>query len=82
MANAELCSAEVEGIYETQTPLWFRAMVHLGNMCKPIVPPSGGTYLLDNLKPMDGLKYLEDGTVRNVFLYKYAQVCRVFCVNL
>ncbi|RCN34958.1 hypothetical protein ANCCAN_19206 [Ancylostoma caninum] len=45
--NEKLCCSRVEGIYESQTPLMFRAMTQIGCLCRPLAPPIGGVYSLE-----------------------------------
>lgn len=45
--NAELCSADVEGLYESQVPAMFRALVQMGCICRCNAAPINGTYELE-----------------------------------
>ena len=73
-----LCDPQVEGVYETQTPLWFRAMLHTGciarltdtkaNDLKPT-----NQYQLKDLEFVNVMAhpYLESATAsfRRIFIY-------------
>uniref|UniRef100_A0A0K0CTA2 DNA polymerase epsilon catalytic subunit n=1 Tax=Angiostrongylus cantonensis TaxID=6313 RepID=A0A0K0CTA2_ANGCA len=74
--NEKLCTSRVEGIYESQVPLIFRAVSQIGCLCRPLAPPLGGVYSLETLKmiPMSsGESYLPRDFVRVVFVYKFSQ---------
>ncbi|PIO53355.1 hypothetical protein TELCIR_25312, partial [Teladorsagia circumcincta] len=45
--NEKLCCSRIEGIYESQTPLTFRALTQIGCLCRPLAPPIGGVYSLE-----------------------------------
>ncbi|EYC25275.1 hypothetical protein Y032_0012g1799 [Ancylostoma ceylanicum] len=76
--NEKLCCSRVEGIYESQTPLMFRAMTQIGCLCRPLAPPIGGVYSLEMLRmlPLSSGSYLSNDFIRTVFLYKFAQDTR------
>ncbi|VDL78671.1 unnamed protein product [Nippostrongylus brasiliensis] len=48
--NEKLCCSRVEGIYESQTPLMFRALTQIGCLCRPLAPPIGGVYSLEAIR--------------------------------
>ncbi|VDM60133.1 unnamed protein product [Angiostrongylus costaricensis] len=77
--NEKLCSSRVEGIYESQVPLIFRAVSQIGCLCRPLAPPLSGVYSLETLKmiPMSSSEsYLPRDFVRVVFVYKFSQDSR------
>ncbi|KIH42407.1 hypothetical protein ANCDUO_27608, partial [Ancylostoma duodenale] len=76
--NEKLCCSRVEGIYESQTPLMFRAVTQIGCLCRPLAPPIGGVYSLEMLRmlPLSSGSYLFNDSIRAVFLYKFAQDTR------
>ncbi|PAV80405.1 hypothetical protein WR25_03570 [Diploscapter pachys] len=75
--NAELCSAHVEGIYESQTPLALRALAHLGAISRTNTPPQSGVYNLESFSMIplseSPTPYLPQGFLRTIFLYKYSK---------
>ncbi|KJH52429.1 hypothetical protein DICVIV_01406 [Dictyocaulus viviparus] len=74
--NEKLCSSRVEGIYESQMPLIFRALTQIGCLCRPTAPPLGGIYSLETLKmvPLTSTQtYLPNDFIRTLFFYKFAQ---------
>ncbi|WKX92047.1 hypothetical protein Q1695_010238 [Nippostrongylus brasiliensis] len=78
--NEKLCCSRVEGIYESQTPLMFRALTQIGCLCRPLAPPIGGVYSLETLKMIPTTStqtpYIANDSIRTVFLYKFAQDTR------
>ncbi|KAJ1350133.1 hypothetical protein KIN20_005854 [Parelaphostrongylus tenuis] len=77
--NEKLCCSRVEGIYESQVPLMFRAVCQIGCLCRPVAPPLGGVYSLETLKMIplsSGQSYLPKDFLRVVFVYKFAQDSR------
>nr|XP_054300838.1 DNA polymerase epsilon catalytic subunit A isoform X2 [Pongo pygmaeus] len=80
--NAELSAPDIEGVYETQVPLLFRALVHLGCVCvvnKQLVRHLSGweaeTFALEHLemRSLAQFSYLEPGSIRHIYLYHHAQ---------
>ncbi|KAA0716868.1 DNA polymerase epsilon catalytic subunit A [Triplophysa tibetana] len=80
--NAELSAPDIEGVYETQVPLLFRALVQLGCMCmvnKQVVRDLAGreadTFDLEHLemRSLAQFSYLEPGSVRHIYLYHHSQ---------
>uniref|UniRef100_A0A8C9TG99 DNA polymerase epsilon catalytic subunit n=1 Tax=Scleropages formosus TaxID=113540 RepID=A0A8C9TG99_SCLFO len=80
--NADLAVPDIEGVYETQVPLLFRALVQLGCLCmvnKQVVRSLGGretdTFDLEHLemRSLAQFGYLEPGSVRHIFLYHHSQ---------
>ncbi|KAK5966376.1 DNA polymerase epsilon catalytic subunit [Trichostrongylus colubriformis] len=77
--NEKLCCSRTEGIYESQTPLMFRALTQIGCICRPTVPPIGGVYSLETLRmiPLSSAQsYIFNDSIRTIFLYKFAQDTR------
>ncbi|XP_029019497.1 DNA polymerase epsilon catalytic subunit A [Betta splendens] len=80
--NADLSAPDIEGVYETQVPLLFRALVQLGCMCmvnKHVVRDLAGreadTFDLEHLemRSLAQFSYLEPGSVRHMYLYHHSQ---------
>uniref|UniRef100_A0A6Q2YZ91 DNA polymerase epsilon catalytic subunit n=1 Tax=Esox lucius TaxID=8010 RepID=A0A6Q2YZ91_ESOLU len=80
--NADLSAPDIEGVYETQVPLLFRALVQLGCVCmvnKQVVRALGGreaeAYDLEHLemRSLAQFSYLEPGSVRHIYLYHHTQ---------
>ncbi|XP_029296654.1 DNA polymerase epsilon catalytic subunit A [Cottoperca gobio] len=80
--NADLSAPDIEGVYETQVPLLFRALVQLGCVCmvnKHIVRDLAGreadTFDLEHLemRSLAQFSYLEPGSVRHMYLYHHSQ---------
>uniref|UniRef100_A0A8C2PPH2 DNA polymerase epsilon catalytic subunit n=1 Tax=Cyprinus carpio TaxID=7962 RepID=A0A8C2PPH2_CYPCA len=80
--NADLSAPDIEGVYETQVPLLFRALVQLGCMCmvnKQVVRDLAGreadTFDLEHLemRSLAQFSYLEPGSVRHICLYHHSQ---------
>ncbi|XP_047418330.1 DNA polymerase epsilon catalytic subunit A isoform X1 [Sciurus carolinensis] len=80
--NTELSAPDIEGVYETQVPLLFRALVQLGCVCvvnKQLVPHLSGweteTFALEHLemRSLAQFSYLEPGSIRHVYLYHHSQ---------
>ncbi|GAA6086212.1 DNA polymerase epsilon catalytic subunit A [Tachysurus ichikawai] len=80
--NADLSAPDVEGVYETQVPLLFRALVQLGCLCmvnKQVVRALAGreadTFELEHLdmRSLAQFSYLEPGSVRHIYLYHHGQ---------
>ncbi|XP_075389510.1 DNA polymerase epsilon catalytic subunit A isoform X1 [Tenrec ecaudatus] len=80
--NTELSSPDIEGVYETQVPLLFRALVQLGCLCvvnKQLVKHLSGlevnTFSLEHLemRSLAQFSYLEPGSIRHLYLYHHLQ---------
>uniref|UniRef100_A0A3P9H1R7 DNA polymerase epsilon catalytic subunit n=1 Tax=Oryzias latipes TaxID=8090 RepID=A0A3P9H1R7_ORYLA len=80
--NADLSAPDIEGVYETQVPLLFRALVRLGCVCmvnKHVVRDLAGreadSFDLDHLemRSLAQFSYLEPGSVRHMYLYHHSQ---------
>nr|XP_035967011.1 DNA polymerase epsilon catalytic subunit A-like [Halichoerus grypus] len=80
--NTELSAPDIEGVYETQVPLLFRALVQLGCVCvvskQPMRHLSGWeaeTFALEHLemRSLAQFSYLEPGSIRHLYLYHHAQ---------
>ncbi|KAG0692675.1 DNA polymerase epsilon catalytic subunit A [Chionoecetes opilio] len=73
---ADLSSPDIEGIYETQVPLEFRAMVQLGCVCvvdKSLSQAETDTFELNQLKfkTVAQYQYLEEGSMHHVYFYHH-----------
>ncbi|MEJ1281892.1 polymerase (DNA directed) epsilon [Cricetulus griseus] len=80
--NTELSAPDIEGVYETQVPLLFRALVQLGCVCvvnKQLVRHLSGweaeTFALEHLemRSLAQFSYLEPGSIRHIYLYHHSQ---------
>ncbi|XP_048641832.1 DNA polymerase epsilon catalytic subunit A isoform X2 [Marmota marmota marmota] len=80
--NTELSAPDIEGVYETQVPLLFRALVQLGCVCvvnRQLVRHLSGweaeTFTLDHLemRSLAQFSYLEPGSIRHIYLYHHTQ---------
>uniref|UniRef100_A0A8D1TG87 DNA polymerase epsilon catalytic subunit n=1 Tax=Sus scrofa TaxID=9823 RepID=A0A8D1TG87_PIG len=80
--NTELAAPDIEGVYETQVPLLFRALVQLGCVCvvnKHLVRHLSGweaeTFALEHLemRSLAQFSYLEPGSIRHIYLYHHMQ---------
>lgn len=80
--NTELSAPDIEGVYETQVPLLFRAIVQLGCVCvvnKQLVRHLSGweaeTFGLEHLemRSLAQFSYLEPGSIRHIYLYHRSQ---------
>uniref|UniRef100_A0A669ECA5 DNA polymerase epsilon catalytic subunit n=1 Tax=Oreochromis niloticus TaxID=8128 RepID=A0A669ECA5_ORENI len=80
--NADLSAPDIEGVYETQVPLLFRALVQLGCVCmvnKHVVRDMAGreadAFDLEHLemRSLAQFSYLEPGSVRHMYLYHHSQ---------
>ncbi|AWP07054.1 putative DNA polymerase epsilon catalytic subunit A [Scophthalmus maximus] len=80
--NADLSAPDIEGVYETQVPLLFRALVKLGCVCmvnKHVVRDLAGreadSFDLEHLemRSLAQFSYLEPGSVRHMYLYHHSQ---------
>ncbi|XP_046401826.1 DNA polymerase epsilon catalytic subunit 1 [Ischnura elegans] len=81
--TADLSTPDIEGIYETQVPLEFRAILQLGTVCavdmsQPSVnslSAADSTFHLDQLHSPSSLTshpYLKTDSLRHVYLYHYS----------
>ncbi|KHN70755.1 DNA polymerase epsilon catalytic subunit A [Toxocara canis] len=75
--NRELCAMRVEGIYESQVPIEFRALLELGCCCK-LKSDKLSTFTvtaveLDQLEMVDDAEYLPDNSIRSAFYYEHRQ---------
>ncbi|KAG7176387.1 DNA polymerase epsilon catalytic subunit A-like [Homarus americanus] len=73
---ADLSTPDIEGIYETQVPLEFRAIAQLGCVCmvdKTIARSDTDTFELGQLKfkTVAQFQYLEEGSLSHVYLYHH-----------
>lgn len=68
--NADLSSPDIEGVYETQVPLLFRALLRLGCVC------SVNRQVADALRRVGGLKavHLCFSSIFNIVLFT-AVIC-------
>ncbi|ELK14230.1 DNA polymerase epsilon catalytic subunit A [Pteropus alecto] len=80
--NTELSAPDIEGVYETQVPLLFRALVQLGCVCvvnKQLARHLSGweteTFALEHLemRSLAQFSYLEPGSIRHIYLYHHTQ---------
>lgn len=80
--NADLSAPDIEGVYETQVPLLFRALVQLGCMCmvnkqavRELAGREADTFDLEHLemRSLAQFNYLEPGSVRHIYLYHHSQ---------
>ncbi|XP_022098482.1 DNA polymerase epsilon catalytic subunit A-like [Acanthaster planci] len=76
--NADLSAPEIEGVYETQVPLEFRALVKLGCICmvnkdnaRFLAGKELETFDLGQLefKTLAQFSYLQPGSLRRIYLY-------------
>ncbi|KAK3581719.1 hypothetical protein CHS0354_015350 [Potamilus streckersoni] len=79
--SADLSSPDIEGVYETQVPLLFRALVKLGcvtvvnrDFAKFMAGRETDTFELDHLqfRTLAQFSYLEPGTIKHIYLYHHA----------
>ncbi|KAB7504214.1 DNA polymerase epsilon catalytic subunit A [Armadillidium nasatum] len=73
---ADLSTPDIEGIYETQVPLDFRALVQIGCVCvvdKTLVRKETDTFELNQLKfkTVAQYDYLKDATLQYNFFYHH-----------
>ncbi|XP_061624174.1 DNA polymerase epsilon catalytic subunit A isoform X2 [Phyllopteryx taeniolatus] len=80
--NADLSAPDIEGVYETQVPLLFRALVQLGSVCtvnkrvgRDLAGREADTFDLEHLdmRSLAQFSYLEPGSVRHMYLYHHSQ---------
>ncbi|XP_066545416.1 DNA polymerase epsilon catalytic subunit A [Amia ocellicauda] len=80
--NADLSAPDIEGVYETQVPLLFRALVQIGCVCmvnkqlaRDLAGREADSFELDHLemRSLAQFSYLEPGSVRHIYLYHHSQ---------
>ncbi|KAF4795109.1 hypothetical protein TURU_095920 [Turdus rufiventris] len=80
--NADLSAPDIEGVYETQVPLLFRAVIRLGCVCmvsRQLVRHLAGreaeTFNIEHLemRSLAQFTYLEPGSIRHIYLYHSSQ---------
>ncbi|GCB67401.1 hypothetical protein scyTo_0010241, partial [Scyliorhinus torazame] len=80
--NADLSAPDIEGVYETQVPLLFRALVQLGCVCMVnrqlslyLAGREAETFELEQLemRSLAQFNYLEPGSIRHMYFYHNAQ---------
>ncbi|CAI5437915.1 unnamed protein product [Caenorhabditis angaria] len=73
---SETCCSSIDGIYESETPLDFKALIQIGCAVRAETL-SSSALSLENLRPIVNEKfvYLEQ-PVRTIFLYKFSQDSR------
>ncbi|XP_066509888.1 DNA polymerase epsilon catalytic subunit A-like [Hoplias malabaricus] len=80
--NADLSAPDIEGVYETQVPLLFRALVQLGcvsmvnkHVVRELAGREADTFDLEHLemRSLAQFSYLEPGSVRHMYLYHHSQ---------
>lgn len=78
--TADLSSPDVEGVYETQVPLMFRALVRLGCVCavsrqfvRTLAGKEPDVFELGHLdfRTLSHMDYLEPGSLKQLFLYHH-----------
>ena len=78
--NADLSSPDIEGVYETNVPLDFRAVLSIGCVCtvsRECVRQLGGrdtdSFELNNLefRTLAQYSYLDTGVMKHVYLYHH-----------
>ncbi|XP_076438241.1 DNA polymerase epsilon catalytic subunit A-like [Babylonia areolata] len=78
--TADLSSPDIEGVYETQVPLEFRALVNLGcvvtvdrEFAKMMAGRETDTFELENLefRTLAQFPYLEPGSMKYIYLYHH-----------
>ncbi|KAK2153411.1 hypothetical protein LSH36_298g04118 [Paralvinella palmiformis] len=78
--TADLSSPDIEGVYETQVPLEFRALLRLGCVCmvnrqvaRQLVGKETDTFDLEQLdfKTLAQFSYLELGSMKHLYLYHH-----------
>ncbi|KAK7499885.1 hypothetical protein BaRGS_00008976, partial [Batillaria attramentaria] len=78
--TADLSSPDIEGVYETQVPLEFRALVNLGcvvtvdrGFAKMMAGRETDTFELDNLefRTLAQFPYLDPGSIKYIYLYHH-----------
>uniref|UniRef100_A0A915Q6B6 DNA polymerase epsilon catalytic subunit n=1 Tax=Setaria digitata TaxID=48799 RepID=A0A915Q6B6_9BILA len=77
--NKELCAMRIEGVYESQVPLLFRALLTLGCSCrvKPNLEVHSATsYDFEQLESDFSVQYLPENSIRTLFFYEHQQDSR------
>ncbi|KAM3720644.1 DNA polymerase epsilon catalytic subunit [Dirofilaria immitis] len=77
--NKELCAMRIEGVYESQVPLLFRALLTFGCSCrlKPSLQiNSATTYDFEQLESDFSVQYLPENSIRTLFFYEHHQDSR------
>lgn len=85
-----LSDPQVEGVYETQTPLWLRAVLHIGCVTKMSIPDpklaASNKFRLNDLEfvSTSAHPYLTSGvaSLRRVYLYYATDKTRYVCLNI
>ncbi|ESO90687.1 hypothetical protein LOTGIDRAFT_217825 [Lottia gigantea] len=79
--NADLSSPDIEGVYETQVPLEFRALIQLGcvvtvnrEFARQMSGRETDTFEMDNLdfRTLAQFPYLETGSIKHLYFYHHA----------
>uniref|UniRef100_A0A8R1XQP9 DNA polymerase epsilon catalytic subunit n=1 Tax=Onchocerca volvulus TaxID=6282 RepID=A0A8R1XQP9_ONCVO len=77
--NKELCAMRIEGVYESQVPLLFRALLTFGCSCR-LKPNfqinSTNTHDFEQLESDFSVHYLPENSVRTLFFYEHHQDSR------
>ncbi|VDN39409.1 unnamed protein product [Gongylonema pulchrum] len=74
--NRELCAMRIEGVYESQVPPLFRALLSLGCSCrlKPDVEyAASATYDFEQLESDFSVDYLPENSTHKLFFYEHQQ---------
>ncbi|XP_058137158.1 DNA polymerase epsilon catalytic subunit A [Dasypus novemcinctus] len=80
--NTQLSAPDIEGVYETQVPLLFRALVRLGCVCvvskqlaRHLSAWEAESFALEHLemRSLAQFSYLEPGSIRHIYLYHHSQ---------
>ncbi|KAL2298672.1 hypothetical protein Nmel_015678 [Mimus melanotis] len=88
--NADLSAPDIEGVYETQVPLLFRALIHLGCVCmvsRQLVQHLAGreaeTFNIEHLemRSLAQFTYLEPGSIRHIYLNQMPNLTTLFSVE-
>nr|KAG5708707.1 hypothetical protein BaRGS_034924 [Batillaria attramentaria] len=86
--TADLSSPDIEGVYETQVPLEFRALVNLGcvvtvdrGFAKMMAGRETDTFELDNLefRTLAQFPYLDPGSIKYIYLYHHIWLTSTSC---
>lgn len=75
---SETCSSTIDGIYESEVPTEFRAVLQLGATVRPDhgVSLGGHQMTLDSLRAVEKMNYLPQPHIRTIFFYKFSQDSR------
>ncbi|VDN01879.1 unnamed protein product [Thelazia callipaeda] len=74
--NRELCAMRIEGVYESQVPLLFRAIINFGCSCRlksNFQMSSATVYDFENFESDFSVQYLPKNTIRSLFFYEHHQ---------